>query len=59
MVEVVDAAAKLVGVAGWGPFFFVTFLAALPGLWLLWYLRKPVADHAEANVGRGEAEVSC
>ena len=52
-------AAKLVGVAGWGPFFFVTFLAALPGLWLLWYLRKPVADHAEANVGRGEAEVSC
>ena len=25
-------AAKLVGLAGWGPFFFVTFLAALPGL---------------------------
>jgi PAT family beta-lactamase induction signal transducer AmpG len=29
-------AAKLVGLAGWGPFFFVTFIAALPGLWLLW-----------------------
>ncbi len=52
-------AAKLVGLAGWGPFFFVTFLAALPGLWLLWYLRKPVADHAEMNVGKNEIEASC
>ncbi len=52
-------AAKLVGIAGWGAFFFVTFLAALPGLWLLWYLRKPVADHTEMNVGRGEIEASC
>jgi len=42
-------AAKLVGAAGWGPFFFVTFLAALPGLWLLWHLRKPVAQHAEVS----------
>jgi PAT family beta-lactamase induction signal transducer AmpG len=52
-------AAKLVGAAGWGPFFFVTFLAALPGLWLLWVLRKPVAHHAELNAGRGEVEASC
>ncbi len=37
-------AAKLVGSVGWGPFFFVTFIAALPGLWLLWYLRKPVEE---------------
>lgn len=37
-------AAKLVGSLGWGPFFFVTFIAALPGLWLLWYLRKPVEE---------------
>jgi PAT family beta-lactamase induction signal transducer AmpG len=50
-------AAKLVGLAGWGPFFFVTFLAALPGLWLLWVLRKPVTQHAEVNEGRGEASV--
>lgn len=52
-------AAKLVGLAGWGPFFFVTFLAALPGLWLLWFLRKPVAQHAELNSHRGEVEASC
>ncbi|GAB1722074.1 MAG: muropeptide transporter [Nitrospira sp.] len=52
-------AAKLVGLAGWGPFFFVTFLAALPGLWLLWILRKPVAEHTEVNAERGEAETSC
>ena len=50
-------AAKLVGLAGWGPFFFVTFLAALPGLWLLWVLRKPVMQHAELNTGREGAEV--
>ena len=52
-------AAKLVGLAGWGPFFFVTFIAALPGLWLLWVLRKPVTQHAEVNEGRGEASLSC
>jgi PAT family beta-lactamase induction signal transducer AmpG len=52
-------AAKLVGLAGWGPFFFVTFLAALPGLWLLWFLRKPVAQHAELRVERGGVEASC
>mgnify|MGYP003460611738 FL=1 len=52
-------AAKLVGLAGWGPFFFVTFLAALPGLWLLWVLRKPVTQHAELNAGREGVEVPC
>lgn len=30
----------LVETVGWVPFFFITFLAALPGLWLLWYLRE-------------------
>ncbi len=44
-------AAKLVGAMGWGPFFFVTFLAAVPGLWLLWHLRRPV----EARAVTGEA----
>jgi PAT family beta-lactamase induction signal transducer AmpG len=52
-------AAKLVGLAGWGPFFFVTFLAALPGLWLLWFLRKPVTQHAEMNEGKSEVSLSC
>ena len=31
--------ADLVEAVGWGWFFFITFLAALPGLWLLWRLR--------------------
>jgi PAT family beta-lactamase induction signal transducer AmpG len=52
-------AAKLVGLAGWGPFFFVTFLAALPGLWLLWLLRKPVMQHAEVSESRSEPSLSC
>jgi PAT family beta-lactamase induction signal transducer AmpG len=38
-------AAKLVGVVGWGTFFVVTFVAAVPGLWLLWRLRKPVENN--------------
>lgn len=52
-------AAKMVGWAGWGPFFFVTFLAALPGLWLLWVLRKPVAQHAEVSAGRSAVQAPC
>ncbi|MBM4124181.1 MAG: MFS transporter [Nitrospira sp.] len=31
---------------GWAPFFFVTFLAALPGLWLLWFLRNDLGRQA-------------
>ncbi|HUL40409.1 MAG TPA: MFS transporter [Burkholderiales bacterium] len=27
---------------GWPKFFFITFIAALPGLWLLWLLRKQI-----------------
>jgi len=48
-------AAKLVGSVGWGPFFFVTFVAALPGLWLLWYLRKPVEEQIPPAEGSLEA----
>jgi PAT family beta-lactamase induction signal transducer AmpG len=33
-------AGYLVDAVGWGRFFFLTFLAALPGLWLLWRLRE-------------------
>lgn len=29
----------LVELVGWPTFFFLTFLAALPGLWLLWWLK--------------------
>jgi PAT family beta-lactamase induction signal transducer AmpG len=34
----------LVESIGWASFFFITFLAALPGLWLLWWLRNKVSD---------------
>lgn len=34
--------ADLVESMGWGPYFFVTFLAAVPGLMLLWYLQRDV-----------------
>lgn len=33
----------LVAAMGWANFFFVTFVAALPGLWLLWLLREQLA----------------
>ena len=44
-------AAKLVGSVGWGMFFFVTFVAAVPGLWLLWRLRKPVESKIAPEAG--------
>lgn len=34
----------LVESIGWASFFFITFLTALPGLWLLWRLRSVVSD---------------
>lgn len=36
---------------GWPPFFFITFLAALPGLWLLWFMRDTVKglDHNSSD----------
>ncbi|WP_447980441.1 AmpG family muropeptide MFS transporter [Candidatus Nitrospira bockiana] len=38
----------LVESVGWVAFFFITFLAALPGLGLLWYLRDQVSRPATA-----------
>ncbi len=34
----------LVESIGWASFFFITFLTALPGLWLLWWLRNEVSE---------------
>ncbi len=36
----------LVAAIGWAPFFFVTFLIALPGIALLWWLREQLAPAA-------------
>jgi PAT family beta-lactamase induction signal transducer AmpG len=43
----------LVEAVGWQTFFFFTFLAALPGLVLLWWLRGPVSS--AANTTRSES----
>ena len=48
----------LVEAVGWQTFFFVTFLVALPGLWLLWRLRDHLTAYqsgtaAPADAGRG------
>ena len=42
-VYVGPASGYLVVAIGWAPFFFFTFLIALPGLWLLWLLRARLA----------------
>jgi PAT family beta-lactamase induction signal transducer AmpG len=34
----------LVESIGWASFFFITFLTALPGLWLLWWLRGTILE---------------
>ncbi len=34
---------EIVAAFGWANFFFITFIAALPGLWLLWLLREQLA----------------
>jgi PAT family beta-lactamase induction signal transducer AmpG len=36
--------ADLVAAVGWSVFFFLTFLAALPGLWVVWRLRSALAS---------------
>jgi PAT family beta-lactamase induction signal transducer AmpG len=36
-------AAKLVETLDWGAFFFVTVLASLPGLWIVWRLRRQLS----------------
>jgi PAT family beta-lactamase induction signal transducer AmpG len=46
----------IVEITGWPVFFFITFLAALPGLVLLWIMRKNVGslDHKEAWAESGK-----
>ncbi len=39
--------ADLVEAVGWFAYFFITFLAALPGLWVLWRLRDRVSRLAQ------------
>jgi PAT family beta-lactamase induction signal transducer AmpG len=39
--------AELVHLLGWTQFFVVTFVAALPGLWAVWLLRRKISLHGE------------
>ena len=42
--------AEAVSLLGWGWFFFLSFLLALPGCWLVWHYRRQLApDAAEAT----------
>jgi PAT family beta-lactamase induction signal transducer AmpG len=34
----------IVELTSWGSFFFITALTALPGLWMLWWLREQITD---------------
>ena len=43
------ATGEMVVLMGWGPFFVATFVAALPGLWVLWLLRTRLGDPAPAT----------
>jgi PAT family beta-lactamase induction signal transducer AmpG len=37
------ATGEMVVLMGWGGFFILTFFAALPGLWLVWLLKREIA----------------
>jgi len=45
--------AEAVGLLGWGWFFFLSFLLALPGCWLVWqYRRQLTPDTGEADASQ-------
>jgi MFS transporter, PAT family, beta-lactamase induction signal transducer AmpG len=48
--------ADLVEAVGWIIFFFMTFLAALPGLWLLWRLRADFSHYNPYDRRRGNPQ---
>lgn len=39
--------AETVALVGWGWFFFISFLLALPGVWLVWLYRRQLPQEAE------------
>ena len=41
--------AETVALVGWGWFFFISFLLALPGCWLVWQYRRQLPQEAEAG----------
>ncbi len=43
--------AEVVAMVGWTQFFFLSFLVALPGVWLVWILRSRLAEHDDIERG--------
>jgi MFS transporter, PAT family, beta-lactamase induction signal transducer AmpG len=43
--------ADLVSLVGWGWFFFLSFLLALPGCWLVWHYRRQLNSGAMEPIG--------
>ena len=41
--------AELVGMVGWAQFFFFSFLIALPGVWLVWALRRRLQQDIDTD----------
>jgi PAT family beta-lactamase induction signal transducer AmpG len=39
--------AELVGLVGWAQFFFISFVLALPGIWLVWRYRRQIPQEIE------------
>jgi len=48
-------AAELVKALGWGEFFVVTFLIALPGIWAVWRLRARIVSGIPETAATVEA----
>jgi PAT family beta-lactamase induction signal transducer AmpG len=46
--------AELVAMVGWIQFFFVSFLIALPGIWLVWVLRAKIGDQHDPMPGQSD-----
>jgi PAT family beta-lactamase induction signal transducer AmpG len=44
--------AELVALVGWAQFFFLSFLLALPGVWLVWQYRNQLPQEAEEGSTR-------
>jgi MFS transporter, PAT family, beta-lactamase induction signal transducer AmpG len=42
--------AEIVTLVGWGWFFFISFLAALPGCWLVWRYRRQLTQEGEERI---------
>jgi MFS transporter, PAT family, beta-lactamase induction signal transducer AmpG len=42
--------AEVVSMVGWAQFFFLSFLVALPGVWLVWILRARLAERSDLQI---------